>query len=152
MTGRNLSNVDKFLHMFRRQTQYWGLKVAKIADPSKFYTEKQTDFYREAFGICHKLISNPSTTLLMSPISGKRYIKSDDSQIFIVINRDTIDIINHTYSYNIKVNGTNLYDKITRVFDNEVERRREVMEAEIKNNVEHSLKTIYNSLVNEKDV
>ena len=150
MAAQNLSNVDKFLHMFRRQTQYWGLKMAKMANPEKLYTERNTDYYRETFGICHKLISNPSSTLLISPISGKRYIKSDDNQIFIVINKDTIDIINHTYSYNIKVNGTNLFDKITRVFDNEVERRREEMEAEIKSNVEHSLKSIYNNLVNEK--
>ena len=150
MTAQNLSNVDKFLHVFRRRTQYWGLKVAKMVNPEKMYTERNTDYYRETFGICHKLISNPLSTLLMSPISGKRYIKSDDNQIFIVINKDTIDIINHTYSYNIKVNGTNLFDKITRVFDNEVERRREEMEAEIKNNVEHSLKSIYNNLVSER--
>jgi len=121
-----------------------------MVNPEKLYTERNTDYYRETFGICHKLISNPLSTLLMSPISGKRYIKSEDNQIFIVINKDTIDIINHTYSYNIKVNGTNLFDKITRVFDNEVERRREEMEAEIKNNVEHSLKSIYNNLVNER--
>ena len=89
---------------------------------------------------------------MISPISGKRYIKSEDSQIFIVIQKDTIDIVNHTYSYSIKVNGTNLFEKIARIFDAEVESRREEMESEIRKNVTHSLKEIYKNLSNEENV
>jgi len=143
--------MNPILHNFRRYAQRWGLKIYKLTDYERQY-EKETDYYRETFGICHRLISNPDAVLLMSPISGKRYIKSDDGQIFIVIQKDTIDIVNHTYSYNIKVNGTNLYDRIVRIFDNEVESRREEMEAEIRVNVTHSLKSIYQNLTDEQNV
>lgn len=143
--------MNPILHNFRRNAQRWGLKIAKLTDPERQY-EKETDYYKETFGICHRLISNPASTLLISPISGKRYIKSDDSQIFIVIQKDTIDIVNHTYSYNIKVNGTNLYDRITRIFDAEVESRREDMETEIRKNVTHSLKSIYQNLTDEQGI
>lgn len=82
----------------------------------------------------------------MSPISGKRYIKSDDSQIFIVIQSSHINIVNHTYSYDIKTESSNLYDRIVRIFDLEVETRREKMEHDIQQNVKHSLKKIYENL------
>jgi hypothetical protein len=149
MIDLNPSKMNPILHNFRRNAQRWGLKIYKLTDPERQY-QKETDYYKEAFGICHQLISNPSSTLLLSPISGKRYIKSDDNQIFIVIQKDTIDIVNHTYSYNIKVNGTNLFDRIVRIFDGEVENRREAMEAEIRKNVTHSLKSIYQNLSDEK--
>jgi hypothetical protein len=143
--------MNTILHNFRRNAQRWGLKIYKLTDPERNF-EQDTDFYKETFGICHRLISLESSVLLISPISGKRYIKSEDSQIFIVIQKDTIDIVNHTYSYSIKVNGTNLYEKIARIFDAEVESRREKMETEIRKNVTHSLKAIYKNLSNEQSV
>ena len=143
--------MNTILHNFRRQAQRWGLKIYKLTDPERNF-EQDTDFYKETFGICHRLISLESSILLISPISGKRYIKSEDNQIFIVIQKDNIDIVNHTYSYSIKVNGTNLYEKISRIFDAEVESRREDMETEIKMNVTHSLKEIYKNLSNEENV
>ena len=143
--------MNTILHNFRRQAQRWGLKIYKLTDPERNF-EQDTDFYKETFGICHRLISLESSVLLISPISGKRYIKSEDNQIFIVIQRDNIDIVNHTYSYSIKVNGTNLYEKIARIFDAEVESRREKMETEIRKNVTHSLKAIYKNLSNEQSV
>ena len=143
--------MNTILHNFRRQAQRWGLKIYKLTDPERQF-EQETDFYKETFGICHRLISLPESVLLISPISGKRYIKSEDSQIFIVIQKDNIDIVNHTYSYSIKVNGTNLYEKIARIFDAEVESRREDMESEIRKNVTHSLKEIYKNLSSEKSI
>lgn len=132
-------------HRLRRFIQRIYFKAYKSLNPDSYF-DKDADYYKEAFGICHKLISNPSSTLLISPLSGKRYIKSDDAKIFIVIQKDSIDIVNHVYSYNIKVDGSSLYDRISRVFDNEVEKRRSDMEEEIKNNVTHSLKEIYKNI------
>lgn len=132
-------------HNTRRFFQKMGLKFYKMLNPELPF-DNDTDFYKETFGICHKLISNPNSNLLISPISGKRYIRSEDSRIFIVIQKDIIDIVNHTYSYSVKVNGTNLYNRISRIFDSEVESRREALETEIRNNVTHSLKEIYKTL------
>ena len=90
-----------------------------------------------------------STILLISPISKKRYIKSDETQIFIIIEPNQMTIVNHNYSYNIDIWGRP-YEKLAHIFDHEVERRREKMEMEIKSNVKHSLTNIYQNLFNDK--
>jgi hypothetical protein len=87
--------------------------------------------------------------LLLSPLSGKRYIKSHDEQLFIIIESSLITIVNHQYSYNINIWGKAL-DNIVRNFDIEVEKRREAMEMEIRSNVKHSLANIFKNLSNEK--
>jgi hypothetical protein len=107
------------------------------------------NFEVESFAICKRLISKRETTLLISPISGKRYIKSDDNQLFVIIESHQMTIVNHQYSYNIDIAGKS-FEKISQVFDAEVEKRREDMEAEIRSNVKHSLSNIYKSLLNEK--
>ena len=106
------------------------------------------DYQRDGINICKKLLAKPETIVLISPISGKRYIKSEDGSIFIVIAETRIDIVNHQYSYNIPI-GQKSSRKIQMYFDTEVEKRRADMEEEIKSNVKHSLRTIYNSLSNE---
>ena len=85
----------------------------------------------------------------MSPISGKRYIKSEDDQIFIIIEQNQITIVNHNYSYNIDIWGSAL-TRISNMFDIEVEKRRDAMESEIRSNVKHSLSNIYKNLTHAK--
>lgn len=107
-----------------------------------------SEYERECINISRTLIEKSGTTLLMSSISGKRYIKSEDSQVFIVIQSGHISIVNHMYSYDINISdGT--YNKIKLMFDDEVEYRRALIEAEIRTNVKHSLYTIYKSLTTE---
>jgi hypothetical protein len=135
------------IHKLNRFFQRTAIKAIRMMNPD---LERSTvEYEHEAFSICRRLITNPETTLLISPISGKRYIKSDDNQLFLIIERHQMTIVNHQYSYNIDVHGK-AYDKIAQVFDAEVERRREKMEAEIRSNVKHSLSNIYKNLVNEK--
>ncbi len=64
-------------------------------------------------------LSKRETTLLISPISGKRYIKSDDNQLFIIIESHQMTIVNHQYSYNIDIAGKS-FEKISQVFDAEL--------------------------------
>ena len=143
--------INNVKHKGRRVLQRIGLKVTRLFDPSKNRpSQTENQYEKETFGVCHRLIANENTTLLVSPISGKRYIKSDDNQIFIVIQPSVIKIVNHTYSYDIMVDGSNLHDRIVRIFDLEVERRREQMELEIQQNVKHSLKSIYEALNHEQ--
>jgi len=134
-------------HKFKRFTQKIGIGLIRIMDPSKYEGTKH-EYEREALAICKKLAAKPNSTLLLSPISGKRYIKSDDNQIYIIIDGHLINIVNHSYSYVIPVEGKQ-HERLLRMFDKEVEARRELMEAEIQSNVKHSLSTIYTKLVNE---
>lgn len=87
--------------------------------------------------------------MLMSPISGKRYIESDDKQLFIIIEHNQITIVNHQYSYNINLWGKPM-ERLTKMFDIEVEKRREAMENEIRSNVKHSLSNIFKTIRREQ--
>lgn len=136
------------IHSIKRFVQKVAIKVIKSTDPNKLSTS-HSEYETESLAICKKLISKPDTTLLISPISGKRYIKSDDNQLFIIIELQQLTIVNHSYSYNISIEGK-AHERIARLFDAEVEKRREIMETEIRSNVKHSLSNIYKNLVNEQ--
>lgn len=133
----------------KRQIQTIGLKVARILDPQKMHSENQTEFNCETFSICKRLIAQSESTLLISPISGKRYIKSEDKQLYVIIEPSIVTIVNHAYSYTITLDSPAL-QRIVKVFDYEVERRREAMEADIRSNVKHSLSQIYQNLLHEQ--
>ena len=135
------------IHPIKRFVQKVAIKVIKATDPSKM-SKPHSDYETESVAIYRKLISKPDTTLLISPISGKRYIKSDDNQLFIIVELNQLTIVNHAYSYNIDIEGK-AHERIARLFDAEVERRREIMEDEIRSNVKHSLSNIYKNLINE---
>ena len=135
------------IHRFKRSIQRIAIKTIRLMNPN--IDRHASDYDHEAFSISKRLISKQETTLLISPISGKRYIKSDDNQLFIIIESHQITIVNHKYSYNIDIAGKS-FEKISQVFDAEVEKRREQMEADIRSNVKHSLSNIYKNLLNEK--
>lgn len=135
-------------HKFKRFTQRLGITLVRMMDPSKYEGTKH-EYEREALAICKKLAAKPNSTLLLSPISGKRYIKSDDNQIYIIIDGHLVNIVNHSYSYVIPVEGKQ-HERLLRMFDKEVEARRELMETEIRSNIKHSLSTIYIKLANEQ--
>jgi predicted DNA-binding helix-hairpin-helix protein len=135
---------NKFRHLIKKV----GIKAMRMMDPEKMPDGQDNAFVTETFSICKRLISKEDSILLISPISGKRYINSADKQLYIIIEPRMATIVNHSYSYNIQLTS-NSYSKIVRIFDAEVESRREIMETEIKSNVKHSLSEIYKNLVNE---
>ena len=135
-------------HKLKRLTQKLAIQIFRMLEPTKSQAPKG-EYEVEALAICRKLAGRKSSTLLMSPISGKRYIRSKDNQIHVIIDGHLITIVNHSYSYVIPVEGRS-HERLIRMFDLEVEVRREVMESEIRANIKHSLSNIYKNLVNEQ--
>jgi hypothetical protein len=135
-------------HRLKRFTQRVGISLFRLIDPSKYQAPKN-EYEVEALAICKRLASRKSSTLLMSPISGKRYIRSKDNQIHVIIEGHLVTIVNHSYSYVIPMEGKS-HERLIRMFDMEVEARRNIMEAEIRANIKHSLSNIYQSLVHEQ--
>jgi hypothetical protein len=109
------------------------------------YTHKKERYENQCVQICEKLINDTDTTLLLTPITNKRYIKHEKRGIFIVIHEGSLKITNHVYSYMIFIEGDG-YRKIIDDFNREVERRRLQMEREIDSNIKHSLMNILNDL------
>jgi len=135
-------------HKIKRVFQKIALKALRTAS-NKEDDRDHSEYEKECIAIVKALILQEDSVLLMSPISGKRFIKSDESQLFIIIESQTIVIVNHQYSYNINVWGKTL-NRIVNMFDVEVEKRRTAMEMEIRSNVKHSLSNIYKTLMHEK--
>jgi hypothetical protein len=92
--------------------------------------------------ICKKLIPRNTSKLTIAPLSNKKYIKSDEQDMFIVIHERTISLINHVYSYNVFIESDKLYNEVINIFDKELEDRRLLLEDEIRSNIKHSLKSI----------
>jgi hypothetical protein len=103
----------------------------------------------EVISICHKLIKNEDSKHLLCPITWKRYINNEKLEMYIIIKDKCVDVINHTYYYNVPICQKS-YDKIKRIFDGHVEIRRQQMEADIFRNVKNSLKNINTKLLNSK--
>jgi len=134
-------------HKIKRFFQKVGLHFIRKTTPKEEYVKSEYEY--ECIGICKNLINKESTKLLISPISGKRYIKSDDSQIFIIMDQRITTIVNHNYSYSIELTPKTS-ERLFRSFDNEVEVRRKKMEDEIRSNVKHSLTNIFKNITNEQ--
>lgn len=111
----------------------------KISDKESRST---TRIEREVISIFSNLLKHPKSELLIHP-DGKYYIKSDDTGIFVTLNKydKEISIINHVYGYNVNVSERVLNDMIKR-FINELEYRRIKMEEDYRNNIQHSLSII----------
>jgi len=142
----DLKNTTMLKHKVKRFLQRIALKIIKVSNKGDL---TKSDYQYECLAICKNLMHKEKTKLLTSPISGKRYINSDDKQIYIIIDNRQITIVNHNYSYTIELTY-NAFERLSKVFDNEVELRRQEMEKEIRSNVKHSLKNIYNNIVNDK--
>jgi hypothetical protein len=136
------------IHKFKRFTQKVAIELFRMTDPSKYEAPKN-EYEIETLAICKRLASRKTSILLLSPISGKRYIRSKDNQIHVIIEGHLVTIVNHSYSYVIPMEGKS-HDRLIRMFDMEVESRRNVMEAEIRANIKHSLSNIYQNLINEQ--
>jgi hypothetical protein len=126
------------MHQLNRKMQKMAIKFMRLSNPK----QQSTDTERHCAKICNKLIAKPESILLLSPISQKRYIKSENGEVFIIIDNYVITMVNHQYSYNITVNDR-AHRLIIESFDAEVEKRRLSMETEMISNVKNSLSEIY---------
>lgn len=130
-------------HKIKRAKQRTYITFKKMFDPS-FRTESDMQ-QTSAYLICKRLIEKEGTTLLMAPLSGKRYIKQEDGDLFIIIGGDSIQIINHVYSYTIPMSGHTLI-KTMDAFDNKLEGERNQLEFDVKSNIQKSLNQIKDEL------
>lgn len=94
------------------------------------------------YDICVNLIQNENSKLTFAPVSLKRFIKLDEKDMFVVIENRTVNIINHVYSYSVYMENEELFGDILKTFDQTLETRRQSLENEIRNNIQHSLQNI----------
>jgi hypothetical protein len=132
----------EYKHTFKRFFQRIAIDITRKLD---YRTMDKSTYGKECFLICQKLIENMESELIVSPLTGKRYIKNNESSIFVIIQGRTVQIINHIYSYSIHLDDKT-YERIISTFNHEQEKRCIKLESEAEVNIKHSLKNIINNL------
>lgn len=135
-------NTKKSLHRFKRLSQRVSIKIHRMLDPTTGRTETRSgEAEKDAAVIFRKMIKCQDSELLMSPISQKQYVRNDERHILLILDSYELTVINHVFSYNIRISPkTN--KTLSEAFNIELEKRRLDMEISFKENVKHSLKTI----------
>lgn len=129
-------------HKLKRKIQK---KYISLVRSIQFQNNQKTIYEAECISICKKLINKDDSILLTTPISNKKYIRNEENDIFVILDSNNVQVINHIYSYNVLLSDKS-WDFLTSYFNNEVERRRIEFEREITSNIQHSLKNILTKL------
>ena len=84
-------------HQFKRNFQKLALKLSSALAANK---EKRatSEHGKECTAVCSKLLKNPQTTLLISPLSGKRYIRSEGNELFIKQFHNNHCLLRHAFA------------------------------------------------------
>jgi hypothetical protein len=128
----------------KRLIARYKIFVRNLASNNDFKKIQRTRI-NQCTAICRRLIHNPSSELLMAPISRKKYIKNEHYGIFITMEEGEITITNHTYSYFIKLPDVD-WNKLKDFFKKEMEERALQMEKDLDVQIKHSLETIYTKI------
>jgi len=130
--------MKDYKHAFRRWIQSMYINSARKMD---YQRGNRTKYELDCISICKKLIDKPDSQLLITPLSNKKYIYNAANSIFITIEGNTVNVINHKYSYTISIQDKSK-EEILNHFNIVLENQRLKMEEEITSNIKHSLKNI----------
>lgn len=100
-----------------------------------------SDTQKMCMSIARSLITHPDSKFLMAPLSGKRYIKNAELDLFCILDHGTISITNHVYHYDVVVNDRN-WERLSKMYDGKVETIRQEYEDQIMSQISHSLENI----------
>ena len=134
--------MKKLYHKLKRQYQKIYIRIVKNLE---YERSMQQRYEIDAQNVCLKLISKEQSHLLMTSITQKRFIKSDEFDVLVTIDNNIINIVNHQYSYTVFVTEKTR-KTICNEFDKVIESQRKKMEDEITSNIKFSLKNLSNKL------
>lgn len=134
--------MEKF---FRRLYKRIKVKMASRLRKSLPTHEEIEPYEKTAFKICVKLISHPNSDFMIAPLSNKRFIINEELNLFIIIDYGRVEITNHVFHYDVKLSGRD-FERISYLYDNETEKRRNAVEVEVKGNIQNSLTKVYDKI------
>jgi len=129
--------MKKFLKRFIRRTKLRLFLISKMK-PMPTYEEDAATYEKTCFKICLKLISNIDSEFMIAPMSGKRYIRNEELNMFITLDYGRVEITNHVFNYNVKLLNRD-WERLIYIYDTETEKRRNNMEKEVSSNIKNSL-------------
>ena len=118
----------------------------RLAYRKQYYTQQDSNRYERApLFICMKLLKIEDSLLLIAPVSDDKYIYNERLGILVSLLGNRGTIVDRTYSYDIHLLNKD-WDKIERMFLNEMQKRTKKVEEQIVSNVKHSLDNIYSKI------
>jgi hypothetical protein len=130
----------RFIKRFKLQFYLMGKK-----SPIHTYEEDAVTYEKTCFKICLKLISNLDSEFMIAPMSGKRYIRNEELNMFITLDYGRVEITNHVFNYNVKLLNRD-WERLVYIYDTETEKRRNDMEKEVNSNIKNSLEHVLQRL------
>ena len=141
--------IQKF---FKRTAKRLHVRWVQFNRKSKTDAEKKiSETEKICISICRNLITNPNSKFLLAPVSGKRYIKNTELELFVILNDRNISITNHIYHYDVTIEDINWF-RLINMYDAKVETIRQEYENEIMSQIENSLTKIQNKVIDIKEV
>jgi hypothetical protein len=130
--------------------QYYKFRIFlrnSISRPNHIVEQKKYESL--CVQVAKSLIKDNSSILVYTPKSVKYYIKNEKLGVYMVICDNILSVANHRYSYEIKLTPNN-ERKLTNSFENELEKRGEIYDAEMILQIKDSLSDIYNKIVSDE--
>lgn len=100
-----------------------------------------SDEEKRISGVIRRIIKKPDSDILLSPNSSRYFIKNDKTQILIIFQDGEASVINHIYGYNVRI-SQKTFNLLYRLLIKEMEKRRDHLEEEYRNNMQRSLDNI----------
>ena len=136
-----LELIKPTVHRFKRLSQKLSIKLLRAFNPLDRERPEKNSSELDAALLFKKMLVKADSELLISPLSGRYFLKNDRKQILIILTEYELVVINHVFGYNIKI-SQKLQRSLYQAFVNEVEQRRTDMENAFRQNVKHSLQSI----------
>lgn len=140
-TDQILELIKPTVHRFRRLSQKLSIKLLRAFNPLDRERPEKNSSELDAALLFKKMLVKADSELLISPLSGRYFLKNDRKQILIILTEYELVVINHVFGYNIKI-SQKLQRSLYQAFVSEVEQRRTAMENAFRQNVKHSLQSI----------
>jgi hypothetical protein len=137
-------NIFDF-HPWRRKIQRIYIWIARKVDIEYVHRQEMMPHEGDCVVICKKLVKMKDSVMLMTPLTDKRFIKNERLQIYVIMQNQHVQIINHIYSYSVSLSHRS-WKRLVDFYNLEIEDRRTGFEEEITSNIRHSLKNILDEL------
>ena len=138
------NRIKRFFSRLKLKMYLWTKGPSRMIPT---YQEESLSYEKTCFKICLKVIQHKDTEFMIAPMSDKRYLKNDDMKIFITMTDRRVEITNHVYNYNVKLNDRD-WQRLIYIFDTETDKRRPKYESEVKSQITNSLHNILERISN----
>jgi hypothetical protein len=104
-----------------------------------------TTSHQKAASIFRISLKDNNAKLILMPVTNKRIIKIEKKGLYIKLERYSLSIINHKYSYIVEL-PYEVYDKLSKMFDDRVDNYYSKEEQQILNQLELGISKVLESI------